>query len=66
MNTITIDRLSSETWQNLAERARAHNKSIEEEVIEIIERALGSGRGPNWRRAQRKRRTDRSDDSEGG
>jgi antitoxin FitA len=42
MNAITIEKLSREAWEGIAERARAHHKSIEEEAAAILERAVGS------------------------
>jgi plasmid stability protein len=55
VNTLTIDKLSPETWRSLEERARAHRKSIEEEVAEIIEKALGVHHGADWRRESAER-----------
>jgi plasmid stability protein len=55
MNILTIDKLSPETWQGLEERARAHHKSIEEEVAEIIEMAVRVPRAPNWKRESAER-----------
>lgn len=40
MNTITIETLSSRTWDTLAARARAHAQSIEAEAAAILETAL--------------------------
>ena len=40
MNAITIDKLSSQAWASLSERARAHSLSIEEEAAAILEKAV--------------------------
>lgn len=39
MNAITIDKLSPQTLKSIEERARAHNKSIEDEAAAILEQA---------------------------
>ena len=55
MNAITIDKLSPETWESLSERARAHNKSIEEEAVAIIETVVSA----KPERSERQRIVDR-------
>jgi plasmid stability protein len=49
MNAITIDKLSPKAWRKLEELARAHHRSIEDEVAEVIERAVGDPQAHNWR-----------------
>ncbi len=44
MNAITIDKLSPQTLKSIAERARMHDRSIEDEATAILERAV-SGAG---------------------
>jgi plasmid stability protein len=49
MNAITIRRLSDQTFSLIAERAREHGSTIEDEVAAILEQAVGARRPPNWR-----------------
>jgi plasmid stability protein len=49
MNAITIGKLSDRVYEIIAERAREHGWTIEEEVAKIVERAVGAPRSPNWR-----------------
>ncbi len=49
MNAIKIEKLSERALQIIAERARAHGASIEDEVTEIVELALGPQQTSNWR-----------------
>ncbi len=51
MNAITIEKLSDRALAIIAERARAHGASIEDEVTEIVELAVGAQQTPNWRLA---------------
>jgi plasmid stability protein len=45
MNAIAIDKLSQQTLKSIAERARLHHLSIEDEAAAILERAV-KGPGP--------------------
>ncbi len=49
MNAITINRLSNRAYEVLAERAREHGSTIEDEVAGIVEQAIRATRPPNWR-----------------
>lgn len=49
MNAVTIDNLSERAWTLLAERARAHGATVEEEAAAIVEQAVGASRPANWR-----------------
>jgi len=49
MNAITIGKLSDRALQIIAERARAHHTTIEDEVAEIVELALLAPQKPDWR-----------------
>jgi antitoxin FitA len=40
MNAITIDKLSPQTLKGIAERARAHHQSIEDEAAAILEQVM--------------------------
>jgi hypothetical protein len=46
---ITIRRLSDQTYSLIAERARKHSSTIEDEGPAILEQAAGARRPPNWR-----------------
>lgn len=43
MNAITIHNLSPRALESIAERAREHRKSVEDEAAAILERAVRAG-----------------------
>jgi len=49
MNAITIGKLSGRALKIIAERARAHRTTIEDEVAEIVELAVRAPQTPDWR-----------------
>jgi hypothetical protein len=49
MNAITIGKLSDRAYEIIAERARERGSTIEEEVVEIVEQAVGAPRPAHWR-----------------
>ncbi len=49
MNAITLQKLSERAFAILAERARAHRQSIEDEATAILEQAAGAPPSRNWR-----------------
>jgi len=50
MNAITIQRLSEQAFESIAERARAHHTSIEDEAAAILEQAVGRAESMDLRR----------------
>jgi plasmid stability protein len=49
MNAITIGTLSDRAFEIIEKRAREHGSTIEDEVAEIVERAVSLPRPANWR-----------------
>jgi plasmid stability protein len=44
MGVIAIEKLSAEAFVKLEERARAHDKSVEEEAADILDAVVGVGK----------------------
>jgi plasmid stability protein len=49
MNAITVRRLSDRAYELIADRAREHGSTIEDEVAAILEQAVCEPRAANWR-----------------
>ena len=51
MNAITIHNLSPQALEKIELQAREHRTSLEDEVVDILEQAVGAApASPDWRR----------------